>query len=428
MMHLQSLFAPGPRRILLVAGSLGMFVMGVSQALYGPFFPHFAATLGVTSSRLGLLPGLHFAAATVGVVGGGFVARRWGYRRLLRGGAALLAGGYFTAATAGSWIALLAGVGMIGLGFGILVNFNILVDGVFGVMGPAALQLINAFFSVGAILAPLLAVLSLRLGGQVLAFSAGGIVAVVLVGLLVAADRGEGGGSSTKASPSATPDDAPDGAGRAETVGSVAAGRAEEAGRAGGAGLLLPVAVFLPLFLIFPGAEASYASWMPTHLFSLLALGTASAVTSGFWIMYTLGRLLAVPLSARIPPGALVIGAMIVAAVATIAATVDALAASAYLVAGLALGPVFPGSLSWLKRRYPARVGEVSSIVIGAGGVGGMILPPVIGVIVEHRGPGIVPVALAAVLVVAVGITVAIGIGGRSGRTPAADGADVAEV
>jgi fucose permease len=406
-MHQGSLFAPGPGRLLLVAGSLAMFALGVSQALYGPFFPHFATTLGATPSRLGLLPGLHFAAATIGIVGGGFVARRWGYPRLLRCGAAILAGGYFTAATAGSWTALLVGVGLIGLGFGILVNFNILIDGAFGALGAAALQFINAFFSIGAILAPLLVVLSLRVGGQWLAFAAGGIVAAILAVLLVVGNRGDNGSGSE---------------GTTSTGGVPAM---DGSGGPGGAGLLLPVAVFLPLFLVFPGAEASYASWMPTHLFSLMALGTASTVASGFWIMYTVGRLLAVPLSTRTTPGTLVIGAMAIAAAATVAATVDRLAPVAYLVAGLALGPVFPGSLSWVKRRYPARVGEVSSIVIGAGGLGGMILPPVIGVIVERRGPGTVPVALGAVLLLAVGVTVAIGFGGRSGSAASStDGTD----
>ncbi|MFW5811498.1 MAG: hypothetical protein ACOCWS_00845 [Alkalispirochaetaceae bacterium] len=69
-MKLANLFAPGAGRYLLAAGALSMFAMGASQALYGPFFSYFGETLGVTPSRLGMLPGLHFAGATAGILAG----------------------------------------------------------------------------------------------------------------------------------------------------------------------------------------------------------------------------------------------------------------------------------------------------------------------------------------------------------------------
>lgn len=459
-MNTRSLFAPGPGRLLLIAASTAMFALGAASALYGPFFPYFAETLDLSPSKLGLLPGLHFAGATVGVLFGGMVARRVGYRRVLMVGGVVLTAGYGAVAVAWTWLLLQMGAALLGLGFGLLVNVNILVDEAFGKMGAAALQLVNALFSVGAIVAPLLAIFSLQFGGQAVAFGVGAVLAVVLIGLLIksgtsaddlrahqheptydvaapgqasgdgaAADHAAGEGTSGTAEDPAASAVAASTADLAATAASAASASAASTGdpdtaasdtSASGAkahhrrALILPTALFLPLYLLFPGTEASFANWMPTHLFSLLPAAVASAVVSGYWITFTVGRLVAVPISMRIRPGTLVGGAILLALLATIAATVGPLAPTAYLVAGLAMGPVFPGGLSWLRRRYPERAGEVASIIIAAGGIGGMIIPPVIGYIVEARGIPAIAVTLAVLLSVAVLLAAVIGISGRT--------------
>jgi fucose permease len=433
-MNTRSLFAPGPGRLLLIAASTAMFALGAASALYGPFFPYFAETLDLSPSKLGLLPGLHFAGATVGVLFGGMVARRVGYRRVLMTGAIVLTAGYGAVAAAWTWPMLQMGAAFLGLGFGLLVNVNILVDEAFGEMGAAALQLVNALFSVGAIVAPLLAIFSLQFGGQAVAFGIGAVLAVVLIGLLIKsgssaddlrahqhepaydmAAPGQASGddspglvaSTTTGTTGTTSDTAEKSAATAATVASAAKARHRRA-------LIVPTALFLPLYLLFPGTEASFANWMPTHLFSLLPAAVASTVVSGYWLTFTVGRLVAVPISMRIRPGTLVAGAITLALIAAIAATVDSLAPAAYLVAGLAMGPVFPGGLSWLRRRYPQRAGEVGSIIIAAGGIGGMIIPPMIGYIVEARGIPAIAVTLAVLLSVAVLLAAVIGISGRT--------------
>ncbi|HKK48686.1 MAG TPA: MFS transporter, partial [Alkalispirochaeta sp.] len=459
-MNTRSLFAPGPGRLLLIAASTAMFALGAASALYGPFFPYFSETLDLSPSRLGLLPGLHFAGATMGVLFGGMVARRVGYRRVLMTGAVVLTAGYGAVAVAWTWPLLQMGAALLGLGFGLLVNVNILVDEAFGEMGAAALQLVNALFSVGAIVAPLLAIFSLQFGGQTVAFGIGAVLAVILIGLLTksgtsaddlrahqheptydmaapgqpsgdgaaAAHAAEEGTSDTAVATSGTaeepaaaaasaasaaPDTAAPDTAASDTAASDTAAAAAAKARHRRA-LILPTALFLPLYLLFPGTEASFANWMPTHLFSLLPAAVASAVVSGYWITFTVGRLVAVPISMRIRPGTMVGGAILLALLATVAATVDSLAPAAYLVAGLAMGPVFPGGLSWLRRRYPERAGEVGSIIIAAGGIGGMIIPPAIGYIVEARGVSAIAVTLAVLLAGSVLLATIIGISGRT--------------
>ncbi len=413
-MNTRSLFAPGPGRLLLIAASTAMFALGAASALYGPFFPYFAETLDLSPSKLGLLPGLHFAGATVGVLSGGMVARRIGYRRVLMAGALVLTAGYGAVAVAWTWPLLQMGAALLGLGFGLLVNVNILVDEAFGKMGAAALQLVNALFSVGAIVAPLLAIFSLQFGGQTVAFGIGAVLAVVLIGLLIKSGTSADDLRAHQHEPAydiAAPGQAAATSNTADDPAATAASATKARHRRA---LILPTALFLPLYLLFPGTEASFANWMPTHLFSLLPAAVASAVVSGYWITFTVGRLVAVPISMRIRPGTLVAGAITLALIATIAATVDPLAPAAYLVAGLAMGPVFPGGLSWLRRRYPERAGEVGSIIIAAGGIGGMIIPPVIGYIVEARGIPAIAVTLSVLLSVAVLLAAVIGISGRT--------------
>jgi len=56
----------------------------------------------------------------------------------------------------------------------------------------------------------------------------------------------------------------------------------------------------------------------------------------------------------------------------------------------------------------------VGSIIIAAGGIGGMIIPPMIGYIVEARGIPAIAVTLAVLLSVAVLLAAVIGISGRT--------------
>lgn len=386
-MKLANLFAPGAGRYLLAAGALSMFAMGASQALYGPFFSHFGETLGVTPSRLGMLPGLHFAGATAGILAGGFLARRLGYRRILAVGALLLASGFAVVALAVAWRPILLGVGLIGLGFGVLVNLNILVDRAFGDLGPAALQLINATFSVGAISGPLLAAVSLSVGGQAVAFAVGSAISLVPLPLLLS--------SRTSALL----------AGEARASASLERNLRRRR-------VVYPTLLFMPLFLVYPGTEASFSSWMPPHLQSLLPMAAAGALASAFWLAFTLGRLVAVPVSMRLSPQRMVSAGLLLAGVASLAATKEALVWVAYPVAGFAIGPVFPGLLSWLRRRFPAEAGEASSLVMAAGGVGGIILPPAVGFVVESAGVVVIPIALAVILAGALIISLALLISG----------------
>lgn len=80
-----------------------------------------------------------------------------------------------------------------------------------------------------------------------------------------------------------------------------------------------------------------------------------------------------------------------------------------YVVAGFALGPIFPGAVSWVRRSFPLEADRVIGVIIASGGVGGMTIPPLVGLGVEHLGTQAIPLSLAVVLIPGVVVALTLG-------------------
>ena len=137
-----------------IAGCCGGFVvLGTLQALYGPAIPAFRARFGVTPAAAGLGLSADFAGAIAGVVLYHLLLARAGDRRLLGGSYVLMAAGMMLFALAPSWplalgAALVTGFGSGGIDYGL----NHLFATGFGHRSTAMLNLLNAFFGVGAVI------------------------------------------------------------------------------------------------------------------------------------------------------------------------------------------------------------------------------------------------------------------------------------
>src|SRR6266851_1565497 len=109
------------------------------------------------------------------------------------------------------------------------------------------------------------------------------------------------------------------------------------------------MAIFMVAFAFYVGLETGIGGWMPSHLESTgLQPLAAATLTSGFWLALAAGRLFVAALPARLPERAIVITGSAVAAVALLTALVPTAAPVAYIVAGLAIAPIFPtGSCGW---------------------------------------------------------------------------------
>lgn len=340
-------------RALYVLGFAAFLLIGALQAIYGPAFGALAERFGVPRAEIGLIASAHFLGTMLGVIVGGVALSRAGLRGLLRAGAALLALGLAFVSFAPSWNLALAGALIGGLGFGgVSVTFNVGFARL-GTRAAPSLNLLNACFGLGSVLAPLL-----------VAFLAGGVWPFLVLGALaVALLLGAG---ALPELPDTVP---PGGAGRANTA---------------------LLALFGLLFVVYVGVEAGVGSWMTSHL-SGVGVAGAAAWTSAFWLTVTVGRVLSAPLAQRVALPSLVIGAAALAALSLPFAATP-LGPFAYLLAGLAIAPLFATSLAWFGQLLPTRLAPVA---LACGGLGGTLFPALLGFVVGSAGVEVLPFAFA---------------------------------
>jgi fucose permease len=154
------------------------------------------------------------------------------------------------------------------------------------------------------------------------------------------------------------------------------------------------VALVALFFFLHVGAEISYGGWIFTYAVTLKLTNKtiAAYLTSAFWGSLTLGRLVAIPITARFKPwpvllgdliGCLASGAVILlwpkSSIAVWVGTVGM---------GLSVASLFPTSLAFAERRMRI-TGRVTGWFLVGGSVGGMSLPWLIGQLFESFGPQI---------------------------------------
>jgi len=139
------------RRALVVSGLGAAMIFGAGAAMHGPSLPIYAARFGLGLPEASLIVSLHWFGACVSVLTlmlGARMGARWALA-LIGAGGALIALGV-------SWPLTLAGAMLVGAGQGVSSTvFNVRFLNEFGVRGPSFMGLSNAFFGLGAILAPL---------------------------------------------------------------------------------------------------------------------------------------------------------------------------------------------------------------------------------------------------------------------------------
>lgn len=359
------LLDPSSRSVLLVAA--GAFLLcGGMASLYGPLFPELRQRFGVGVDEVGAVVSAHFLGSFTMIVLSSAMIRRWGYRTVIIIGLLILVTGLTVLALAGEWWLVVTGAGVGGLGFGLLnVSINLVVARAFAADAAPALNLINALFGGGAMLTPLLvAAFAPRFSAPLVILIALATVVLVLAARL-------------QAPPAAPP-----------VRGGAPVARAL-------------VTSFVLLYFMYVTTEVGVASWVTEYLTPSVGLGWAAGATSIYWGAVTLGRILAVPISARVTPAALVIGALSVALFALVAAHWLPIAPVAFAVVGLGLAPVFPTGLAWLNRVMPRRAEQVTPIVLAAANLGPVATAPLIGSAVAAWGVSVIPSALAAAALLA---------------------------
>jgi FHS family glucose/mannose:H+ symporter-like MFS transporter len=354
--------------------ALGVFLLiGALDAAYGPLLRIISIRFEVSLPTAGTVLSVYFAGALAGVLGALACLRRLSGRRVMIGALATLAVGCAGVAASREWLAFLSSVLLTGTGFGALdLTLNRLLAATEPRHRVARLSTVNAAFGAGAVAAPF--VVS-TLKGWTLTY--GFAAAAALACLLAVGQHGVRAAVPPRVAGELAP--------------------ANDSTRSLKRTLERGTLVRLSLaYLCYVGAEAGTAGWIVVHLSALgYSARLATAVTSGFWLALTIGRLCAAPLGNVVALRHIVLSATALLALCLALATVPVLAPAAYVAAGLAAAPVFPVGLAWAAETWPSDH-RTASWALTASMLGGVVGPAVIAGAVSATNATVVPAALSA--------------------------------
>jgi FHS family Na+ dependent glucose MFS transporter 1 len=394
-------YGPDARRVRLyqTAGYYLAFVtLGLVGASLGPTLPGLAEQTGSLLSEISYL----FMARSFGYLAGSFIGGRFydrhqGHRVM----AAVLASIGLLMATVPqvSWLPLLIIVLLgIGLSEGALdVGGNTLLLWVHGSTVGPFMNALHFFWGFGAFLSPIIVAWAIaRSGGIGLAYVS---LAILVLPPLVWLLRVR------------SPDRSGDAAAQAGSDGQAANDGAP-------AGLVITIMVFLFLYV---GAEVAFGGWIYTYALTLgLADATMAAyLASAFWGSLTLGRLLTIPLAARLRP-AVLLGMSLSGSLLTLGALLvwrdsPAVVWAGAIGMGLSMAAIFPVTVTLAGSLMPI-TGRITAWFFVGASAGGMVVPWLIGQWFESIGAQVTMVIVLADLMLATAVYLILLAGARSRR------------
>ena len=147
---------------------------------------------------------------------------------------------------------------------------------------------------------------------------------------------------------------------------------------------VLPVIIMVLCFVLYVGSEVGYGSWIYTYAFTL-KFGTevtAAYLTSAFWGFFTLGRLFGIWASTRAKPATILTldfaGCIISAGLILLFHESTTILWIGTILFGISQASIFPTFLTLAEERMHV-TGAVTGLFLVGAGVGGMILPWLIG-------------------------------------------------
>ncbi|HTP59261.1 MAG TPA: MFS transporter [Spirochaetia bacterium] len=345
--------------------------LGLDTGVVGPIIPALAGQTGVAVQSVGILFFLGAGGATVGTILSGRLFKR-SRGHLIMGLSQIGAGLIVAMVPFSPWFWLVCALNFAkGALCGVIsAGANTLLLWTHGKKASPFLNGLHFSFGFGAFLAPLVA-------AQVVAQQGGyrwalWILAafMCLAGLRVLFLQGQPSADAT-------------------------APGAPQKGSAHQNDAALPVRAVLvsaALFLFFyVSAEISFGGWVFTYAITThLASETAAAyLNSGFWLFFTLGRLVSVLVAIRLRPQrvipASIAGSLLAIALLILARSSPDLFWVASLSLGFFMAPLWPSGFALAGNMVNLSARRSSAVLIGDT-AGGMILPSLIGVVIRAAG------------------------------------------
>ena len=373
------------RRSILVVTCLIFLALGTFTAALGPLLPEFSQSNQVSLAAMGSIFSAIFLGALVAQLVAGPLTDRVGQAPVLIGSALLMASGSLGLTFSHSFPLTLGLTVLAGLGHGAVdLSSNVLIARVFTDRSVSALNLLNLFYGFGAFTGPALA-------GVFFGWRGSGLPVLWLVSflllistLLILRTRIQGGPASGE-------------------------GQSGQTGLAPGRKLYFSPVLWMlgALLLFYVGSENGISGWITTYMqqTTTMAYENATLIASAFWVALTVGRLVGalvgMRLSARQVMTASLAGSLaggfILVAGAGLGAP-GAITIAGVLVTGFCFGSIFPTAISITTAAFPANPGAAVGLVVAAGSAGGMILPSLLGLLLENVSPLALMAAIAALI------------------------------
>ena len=374
-----------PGRALAILCAV-FFSAGFLMAAIGPLLPALSERTGASLSVMGRLMSAIFLGSLTAQIVSGWASDRFGRRVVLAVGLSLLAAtGMVIALSTALPLTLAAGI-VYGIGYGAFsLSGNVMTSELVPARRASAVNLVNMFFGVGAVVGPLVVSVLLRRTGAALPalwMGAGLLAAAAVAARIALPDRLP-----------ASHDDVP---------ASAEAGTGAQRPPSLRDPMLLACGIFLMLYV---GSEMAAGAWTAVYLHQSAGMNEArsAAATSLFWAMLTMGRIGAVVGGMRITAEHLLTTAVWItcAGAALLWAGHGSAAASvtAFAILGFGYGPIYPTGVAVLTSRFPNAAGLATSQMGVLAASGGAVLPWVHGLVLAHR-----PTADSALLTLAVAV------------------------
>jgi fucose permease len=333
---------------------------GVVTTLLGPILPLLVGRWGLNDWQAGLLFTMQFVGSMAGVALSSAGMTRLGFQPTLVTGVALMATGV-AALGAGPASLGYGAVFCYGIGLGLTIPAtNLAVAAQHPERRASALNLLNLAWGIGAVSAPpAIAILQRSNRGESFLFGLASTLALMALAI-----------SRTRMAARIDVKDA--------APGSVAWWSR---------GVLLVGA----MLFVYVGTETALAGWVAIYAQRLDVVTAAGAVAapSLFWAALLLGRALA-PLVLRYVREVHLIGWSLLVATAGVGVLLAAGSASALVIAvalgGLGLSTVFPITVALFTRDFERDSARLAGPVFALAGLGGAILPSLVGVVSAQLG------------------------------------------
>lgn len=350
--------ASGYSRLFISTLFVGFVATGAATVLLAPMLPLLAAKWSLSDETTGTLFTCQFLGSIVGTLASGYLVHHVRFGKTLGAGYLLMCTFAFgILATRWPWLPVLAAVNGLGLGL-VIPATNMAISDSFPRSRASALNLVNLSWSVGAIACPVVLAYAVRTGTLSTTLVS---IAVLLFAMALLVMRAHVSHQSEK-----------------QTTGILQLPRT-------------PFVILAVLFFLYVGSEGAVAGWLATYAKRTVMPSGVLWMTapSFFWAAIMLGRAISPFVLRRIEERHVLTVGLVISA-AGVAFVLYGKTSGAVLtgaaVSGLGMSSIFPIFIAMVSEYAREFSSRVSPYMFAMAGLGGAVLPWLVGLVSYHSG------------------------------------------